>query len=95
MNKMKAQQPIPDLAISDACWGAADFDRRLNIARKGKLTRMKSQHDLKLAGRVLRDQLTLSGENPELLRKLNALVDAVHLQAGDLAKLRRLLGEPL
>ena len=56
---------------------------------------MKSQHDLKHAGRALRDKLALSGEDPELLRKLNALVDAVHLQAGDEAKLSRLLGEPL
>lgn len=55
---------------------------------------MRSQNELKQAGRVLRDKLALSGENPELLRKLNALVDSAYLQAGDLAKLRKLLGEP-
>lgn len=56
---------------------------------------MTSQHDLKQAGKALRDRLAVTGEDPELLRKLNALVDAVHLQAGDLAKLAKILGEPL
>jgi hypothetical protein len=87
-------RPIPDLAISDACWAVADFDRRLNIARKRKLT-MKSQNELKADGRILRDRLAATGENPVLLAKLNHLVDAAYLQAGDLALLRRLLGEPL
>lgn len=91
---MRMARPIPDLAISDACHAATDFDRRLNIARKRKLT-MKSQNELKADGRILRDRLAATGENPVLLAKLNNLVDAVYLQAGDLEKLRKLLGEPL
>lgn len=31
------QKPIPDLAISDACWAASDFNRRLNNYWKGRL----------------------------------------------------------
>lgn len=84
-------KPICDSSMRLACF--VNIDQLDRITRKRHS--MKSQHDLKQAGKALRDRLAVTGENPILLAKLNALVDAVHLQAGDEAKLRKLLGEPL
>ena len=42
-------------------------------------------------GRALRDKLALSGEHPEVLKKLNHLVDLAYLKGGQAEKLRNLI----
>lgn len=50
-------------------------------------------NELVMAGRALRDQLTLTGEHPELLRKLNDLVDLSYLTSPQAEKLKNLLNK--
>lgn len=53
---------------------------------------MKSVAVLQNEAKALYAKLELSGDNPELLRKLKPLIEANHLQAGDHVKLAKLLG---
>ncbi|MCE6980747.1 hypothetical protein EI534_25910 [Pseudomonas frederiksbergensis] len=48
-------------------------------------------NQLVMDGRVLRDQLTLTGEHPEILAKLNHLVDKAYLNPAEAEKLKQLL----
>lgn len=48
-------------------------------------------NQLVMDGRTLRDKLTLSGEHPEILRKLNHLVDLAYLNSSQAEKLKNLL----
>lgn len=56
---------------------------------------MKSAAVLQNEARVLYAKLELSGENPELLRKLKPLIEDSNLRAGDHVKLAKLLGYPI
>jgi hypothetical protein len=46
---------------------------------------------LLVQGRVLRDKLALSGDHPEIKRKLDHLVDLAYLKGGEAEKLRNLI----
>lgn len=53
---------------------------------------MKSAAVLQNEARVLYSKLELSGDNPELLRKLKPLIEETVLRGGDHVKLAKLLG---
>lgn len=48
-------------------------------------------NQLVMDGRALRDQLTLTGEHPLILAKLNHLVDLAYLNSSQVEKLKNLL----
>lgn len=52
---------------------------------------MRSPNPLIIEGRQLRDNLTLTGKHPEILRKLNAIVDLAYVAPADAEKLKRLI----
>jgi hypothetical protein len=52
---------------------------------------IRNPHPLILDGLALRDHLTLTGEHPEILAKLNHLVDLAYLNPAQTEKLNNLL----
>jgi hypothetical protein len=54
---------------------------------------ISGSNQLVLDGRALRDQLTLTGEHPEILRKLNDLVDLAYLDSPQSEKLKNLIAQ--
>jgi len=52
---------------------------------------MKDPNPLILEAKALRDRLTLSGEHPEILKKLNHIVDLADVNSGQAEKLKRLI----
>ncbi|WP_160106167.1 hypothetical protein [Pseudomonas izuensis] len=54
---------------------------------------ISGSNSLILDGRTLRDQLTRTGEHPEILRKLNDLVDLSYLDSPQAEKLKNLIAK--
>lgn len=48
-------------------------------------------HPLMMEGRALRDKLKLSGEHPDVLRKLDHIVDLKSIHGGTAQKLKNLI----
>lgn len=54
---------------------------------------MRNPNPVILEGLTLRDSLVISGKNPELLRKLNDLVDRPYLAPAEFEKLKNLIAK--
>lgn len=54
---------------------------------------MRDPNPVIVAAKALRDNLTLTGAQPEILRKLNAIVDQAEVGAADFEKLKNLISQ--